>query len=114
MTTPEGRIKNLIKALLLKYNIQSATKAGNFPLDASGWWFSPSQNGLGVAGIPDFIGHYRGEFFALEAKAPGKKPTGFQEHQIKAISSSAGAVFVVDGDLTTFEGWLLCRTQSLE
>jgi penicillin-binding protein-related factor A (putative recombinase) len=66
---------------------------------------------MSVRGIPDFIGHYRGKFFAVEAKAPGKKPTGFQALQIAAIKASGGAVFVVSDreSLGVLQDWLLER-----
>ena len=107
--TPEGKIKAAIDALLMKYKIYSAAKAGAFPANAMGWVFKPVQgSAFGVSGIPDFIGHYRGRFWAIEAKAPGKKPTGFQALQIAAIRCSGGAVFVIDGEesLKEFETWL--------
>lgn len=106
--TPEGEVKKKIKALLAEYKIYPASKAGDFPADARGWYYMPHQGALGVTGIPDFLGHYLGRFFAIEAKASGKKPTGFQALQIAAIDTSGGTVFVVDGpeSLKTFEGWL--------
>ena len=106
--TPESKIKALVKALLAKYDIRPAKDAGTFS-EAAGWYFFPSQNGLGVKGIPDILGHYHGRFWAIETKAPGKEPTGFQALQIAAIRCSGGAVFVVDGEesLKKFEKWLL-------
>jgi hypothetical protein len=49
-------------------------------------------------------------FFAIEAKAPKKKPTGFQALQIDAIRQGGGRVFVIDGPqgLKEFESWLDC------
>jgi hypothetical protein len=52
------------------------------------------------------MGHHRGRFFGVEAKAPGKKPTGFQALQIAAIRAAGGMVFVIDGDLSELEAWL--------
>ena len=111
VTTPEGKVKNMVKDLLADYDIQPAAKAGTF-LVAAGWYYMPVQGAsFGVKGIPDFIGQYRGMFWAIETKAPKKKPTGFQQLQINTIRCSGGAVFVVDGEesLTKFEGWLLGR-----
>jgi len=106
-TTPEGATKKTIYALLAKYDIQAATKAGTFA-KATGWWYPAVQGVMSVRGVPDVIGHYKGRFFAIEAKAPGKKPSGFQALQIAAIADSGGAVFVVDGEesLSLFEAWL--------
>ena len=94
--TPEGKVKKLVAALLAEFNIVNAKDAGR-ELQSSGWYFCPGQNGYGVKGIPDFVGHYLGRFFAVETKAPGKIPTGFQELQIAEILRSGGIVFVVDG-----------------
>ena len=94
--TPEGKVKKLVAALLAEFNIVNAKDAGR-ELKSNGWYFCPGQNGYGVKGIPDFVGHYLGRFFAVETKAPDKIPTGFQELQIAEILRSGGAVFVVDG-----------------
>lgn len=109
MTTPEGKVKDNIKLLLKSYKIYPASKAGNFPSDAVGWYYMPSQQGLGVSGIPDFIGCFHRWFFAIEAKAEKKSPTGFQAMQVKAIKSTSAAVFIVDGfeSLRVFEDWLI-------
>lgn len=108
MSTPEGRTKALIDALLLKHKIYPAKDAGAFPRDASGWYFKPVQSMMSVKGIPDYIGNYRCQFFGIEAKAPGKKPTGFQDLQIQAIRTAGSPCFVVDGEesLRQFEEWL--------
>jgi len=105
--TPENQTKRLIYNLLAKYDIQSAAKAGTFT-KADGWWYPAVQGPMSIRGIPDIVGTYKGLFFAVEAKAPGKTPTGFQALQIEAIKSSGGAVFVVDGSesLGFFEEWL--------
>ena len=94
--TPEGKVKKLVVALLAEFNIINAKDAGR-ELQSDGWYFCPGQNGFGVKGIPDFVGHYLGRFFAVETKAPGKTPAGFQELQITEIRRSRGAVFIVDG-----------------
>lgn len=104
--TPEGKVKDKVKKVLEARGIFPASKAGVFPEDSKGWFFMPSQNGMGVKGIPDIMGHYRGRFFAVETKAPGKKPSGFQALQISSMRQSGAAVFVVDGDNTEFEAWL--------
>ena len=108
MSTPEGRVKESIKTVLAQYKIYPASKAGAFPSDAQGWYTMPVKGAFGTSGIPDFHGHYRGIFWACEAKAKGETPTGFQALQIDAISCSGGACFVVDGPetLKVFEEWL--------
>ena len=103
--TEESKIKKLVRELLLRYDIQPASKAGTFTT-AAGWYVMPVP--WGVRGIPDFIGHYHGKFWACETKAPGRKPTGFQLLQIEALRASGVEVFVVDGaeSLKKFEEWL--------
>jgi hypothetical protein len=106
VSTPEGKVKDAVKALLNAFDIFSAAKAGSFPETAQGWFFMPSQNGYGVKGVPDFVGHHKGRFFAVETKAPGKKATGFQALQINAINTAGSVCFVIDGDLGELNAWL--------
>lgn len=108
MSTPEGKVKDLTKKLLAGYKIYPAKDAGAFPKDAVGWYYMPVQR-YSVKGIPDFIGHFHGIFWSIEAKALGEEPTGLQELQLKAIHTSGGARFVVDGpeSLGVFEDWLV-------
>lgn len=82
MMTPEGKLKKYIDEKLKE-------------LAPAVWYFKPVSNGMGVHGIPDFIGSYRGRFFAIETKAPGKKPTALQNLQIDSIVKSAGKVRVI-------------------
>lgn len=78
-TTPEAKVKAQIKKLL------GATDA---------WYFMPIP--LYNRGIPDFIGVYRGQLFAVEAKAGKNKPTGLQSLVLEKIRSAGGAVFVIN------------------
>jgi len=96
MSTPESKVKAAIRAALEALNIHPASKAGNFPVDAAGYYFMPQGTGYSVSGIPDFVGHYHGRMFAIEAKAAGKKPTAFQRRQIEAINCRGERAFVVD------------------
>ena len=110
--TPEGLVKKAVKKLLAEFNIQEAKDAGteiNRSTPYDGWYYMPGQNGYGVKGVGDFMGHYKGLFFTIETKAPGKEPKGFQALQIKAIRESGGMVFVVDGmeGLNRIRLWLI-------
>lgn len=111
-TTPEGRVKDAVKALLHTHGILPASKAGAFPETTQGWYFMPVPTGHGVAGIHDFVGHHKGRFFTVEAKAPGRRGEKFhglspaQELQRLSIEISGAKVFVVDGDLSELEAWL--------
>lgn len=81
--TPEGRVKNQVKKVLAQYK----------PL--YGWW--PVPNGMGASSL-DFIGCFRGVFFAIETKVPGKKPTPRQSMCIDQMRAAGGIVFVIDGE----------------
>lgn len=54
----------------------------------------------------DYIGCYRGKYFAVETKAPGKKPTDRQNMIIDRMRKAGGAVFIIDGDLTELKHWI--------
>ena len=88
--TPEGRVKAKVKRVLGKPGI---------------YHHMPVQNGMGKPSL-DFIGCAYGNFFAIETKAPGKKPTERQEITIAEIRAAGGKVFVIDGDTTELESWL--------
>ena len=69
MKTPEGKIKDQVKAFLK---------------ERGAWFFMPVPTGYGTPTL-DFIGCYKGRFFAIETKAPGKKPTARQGATIAAL-----------------------------
>ena len=105
--TPEGKVKQLVKETLKSYRILNAAKAGTDEAkDAVGWYTMPTPRG--VKGIPDIIGHYYGRFFSIEAKAPGKEPSGFQLLQNDTIKHTGAAAFIVDGEhsLNAFKRWV--------
>jgi hypothetical protein len=54
---------------------------------------------MGVVGIPDIVGCYKGRFFAIETKAPGKKKnlSKNQSLRIQEIVDAQGVVIVADG-----------------
>lgn len=89
--TPEGKVKRKVSGLL------KATPGV--------WYDMPVPSGFGGSTL-DYIGCYLGRFFAVETKAPGKKPTPRQLQTIAAIERSGGKVFVIDGDLSELEAWL--------
>lgn len=91
MSTPEGKVKRKVTELLKKY---------------SGLYYEmPVPGGYGKSGL-DYMGCYKGKFFSVETKAPGKKPTDRQQQTISAITHAGGAVFVIDGDTTQLKEWL--------
>jgi hypothetical protein len=81
--TPEGRVKEAVKRVLKARGI---------------WFFMPMQNGFGVVGIPDFICCWKGQFLAIETKAPGKRgdTTANQDRRLQEIRDHDGYAIVVD------------------
>ena len=65
----------------------------------------PVPSGFGESTL-DYIGCYRGKYFAVETKAPGKKPTDRQNMVIDRMRKAGGKVFVIDGDLTELKQWI--------
>jgi hypothetical protein len=90
--TPEGKVKDKIKAVLKGYHA---------------YYHMPVQNGMGSPTL-DFTGCYYGHFFGIEAKAPGKVPTKRQELTIKSMTDAGAVVFVIDGDMHMLDAW--CKT----
>jgi hypothetical protein len=82
--TPEAKVKGQIKAYL-----RTLTHC---------FFFFPAAHGYGVNGIPDLIGCYKGVFFAVEVKAPGKlkNVTALQRMQIAAINDAQGWAIAAD------------------
>lgn len=89
--TPEGKVKKTV-SLLLK------SVPGLF-------YTMPVPSGFGESTL-DYIGCYRGKYFAIETKAPGKKPTDRQNMVIDKMRKAGGAVFIIDGDLTELKQWI--------
>lgn len=85
MSTPEGRVKDLVKKLL-KAHVPNV------------YYHMPVQNGMGAPTL-DFIGCAYGNYFGVETKAPGAKPTPRQAATMKQILNAGGWAFVVDGPL---------------
>jgi Holliday junction resolvase len=85
MQTPEGKVKADLKKIL----------------DGLGaYYFFPATGGYGRSGVPDVVGVVEGKFFAIECKAPGKKPTALQIREMKNIRKAGGIAFVYDGILS--------------
>lgn len=83
MSTPEGAVKFKIKEYL-------KTLAPGL------WFFMPVMTGYGIRGIPDFVGCYRGRFFAIEAKRKDGKPKPWQDLIMDLIRKAGGLVLVAD------------------
>ena len=77
--TPEGKVKE---------------KVGKALTALGAYRFMPVQNGMGAPGL-DFYCCIRGQFIAIETKAPGKKLTMRQELTAENIAQAGGKVFVI-------------------
>jgi hypothetical protein len=88
-TTPEGAVKRKLRKLLADYP------------DVYTYW--PVPTGFGKTTL-DVLGCYRGRFFEVETKAPGKKPTLRQQVELETIARAMGKTFVITGtDSPVFE-----------
>lgn len=80
-STPEAKVKAAVKKLLDDMGI---------------YHFSPVQNGMGRAGIPDIIGCYNGRFLGIECKAGKGKTTALQDLELEKIRQAKGFAYVVN------------------
>jgi hypothetical protein len=104
----EKDIKKMVRSELKKLGIVSATELPT--PESTGWYYMPVQRGMGMSKIADFVGQYKGRFFAIETKAPGKECTGLQAFIGKNINATGGFWCVVDNEETmkVFLGWATC------
>jgi len=86
--TPEAKVKRRVSQILKR-----AAKV---------YYFMPVQTGYGSPTL-DYLGCSRGRAFAIETKAPGKKPTIRQEAIIKEMEATNMTVFVIDGEPAQYE-----------
>ena len=80
-STPEAKVKAAVKKLLDERGI---------------YHFSPVQNGMGRAGIPDIIGCFNGRFLGIECKAGKGKTTALQDLELEKIRKAKGFTYVVN------------------
>lgn len=94
MSTPEGKVKDHVKAKLAVYR----------PHLYSHW---PVQNGMGEPTL-DCNGSINGRAFAIETKAPGKQLTARQTVTASKMTQAGVKVFVIDGPfgLAQLHDWL--------
>lgn len=79
--TPEGRVKEAVKRVL---------KA------RGAYYYMPVSNGMGRVGAPDFICCYRGQFFGVETKAPGREGTATPNQlREKSEIEAAGGISII-------------------
>ena len=103
MKTPEGRVKDKVRKVLSAY--------------PSMWKHWPVSMGMGRKTV-DFLGCYRGRFFAIETKAPGKKPTLLQTAELQRVGEAMGKTFVIsstdDPELVRLTAWLDNLTETID
>ena len=75
--TPEGKVKKQVKEFLDS-------------LGEDCWYYCPVPSGYGKKGVPDIIGCFKGKFFGIELKAPGKLATDWQVKQLQDIYRAGG------------------------
>lgn len=99
--TPEGKVKAKVTKVL-----KDAKKHGLY-------YYMPVPSGYGTTTL-DYIGCFRGRFFAIETKAPKVKgkSAGKLTHQQKLtyheMRNALGRVFIIDSDedILTLGGWI--------
>jgi hypothetical protein len=81
--TPEGKVKDKIKAILKRRNV---------------YYAMPIGTGFGNAGVPDFLCSVPpyGRFLAIEAKAGTGKTTALQEKHLAEIRNTGAEAIVVN------------------
>lgn len=92
-TTPEGKVKRAVSKILTEFGC---------------YYDMPVPGGFGGVTL-DYVGCHYGYFFAIETKAPGKKPTERQKMTINMMQRAGAQVFVIDGtgdELLPLEEWL--------
>ncbi len=78
---------------MLEKVVKAAVKKRLKEIGAYQFWFVPF--GMGDTTV-DCIGCYKGRFFGIETKAPGKLPTLRQKYTIEKIKAAGGLTFVID------------------
>lgn len=95
-STPEAKVKDKIKKLILKHG---------------GYYALPVMQGMAQNGTPDILASVAGVFLGIEAKAGAGKPTELQKVQLKKIARSGGIALVVnEKNLGQFEALLITLT----
>jgi hypothetical protein len=100
-TTPEGKVKLLVKTYLKL---------------CRAYWHMPVQNGMGQPALdfhvclpilitPDMVGKRVGLYVGIETKAPGKPMTPRQALTAASVVAAGGKVFLIDGDTQQLKEW---------
>ena len=80
-STPESRIKDMVKQLFILHDVYSVM---------------PVSNGMGKHGVPDFMACAYGRFVGIETKAGKKLPTDLQMSNLRQIDKAGGIALVIN------------------
>lgn len=92
MSTPEGRVKDKVKAFLRERGV--ASLKDELP-NAVGYYHMYVPHGRGESAL-DFTGCYKGRFFAVETKSLGNTPSAIQKRIMRMHQDALG--FSIWGD----------------
>ena len=96
-TTPEGKVKDMIRKVLKEFDEDRIERYNNFDYHVGTLkQFWPVPSGYGASDI-DCIVCYYGQYISIEAKAPRKKPKPRQEETLAETIGAGGLIFVIDG-----------------
>ena len=96
--TPEKKVKTKVVAILKEFGA---------------YYFYPVTGGYGASGVPDIVGCYHGNFFAVECKAGKGKTTALQEKNIANIYAAGGTAIVVNEDnIDDVRNMLICMNSA--
>jgi penicillin-binding protein-related factor A (putative recombinase) len=88
-----GAELRILGEVVLEAVVKKAVKKRLKELGAYQHW--PVQTGRGTRTL-DCIGCYKGLYFAIETKRPGKLPTMLQNNTMEEIQQAGGMTFVID------------------
>lgn len=92
--TPEKKVKTKVVEVLKGFGA---------------YYFYPVSGGYGASGVPDIVGCYLGNFFAVECKAGKGKTTALQEKNIASIYAAGGTALVVnENNIDDVRDMLIC------
>jgi Holliday junction resolvase len=92
--TPEKKVKTKVVAILK---------------ELGAYYFYPVTGGYGASGVPDIVGCYNGNFFAVECKAGKGKTTALQDKNLAQIKACGGIATVINEDNIEDVRRLLCK-----
>jgi Holliday junction resolvase len=81
-STPEKKVKLKVRSILDWHD--------------DVYYFTPVTGGYGRSGVPDIVGCYKGQFFAIECKAGTGKPTALQLKNIAQIIKAGGVATIIN------------------